>query len=176
VDPYGNVVPSYVGTVVFTSSDSHDPLPVPYTFTSADAGTHTFSIALVYAGTWAIRASDSVHPSLTGLVTNIVVSPATAFRVVVNGYPKSTTVGTPNSFTVTLYDAYGNVATGYTGTLHFSSDDSVALLPSDWTFTASDAGTRTFQATFKTAGTHSLKAADTNNKNLSGTETGIVVS
>jgi len=35
-------------------------------------------------------------------------------------------------------DAYRNVATGYTGTVHFSSSDSQANLPGNYTFTAGD--------------------------------------
>ena len=38
--------------------------------------------------------------------------------------------------TVTAYDAYGNVATGYTGTVAFTSSDPQACFPADYTFTA----------------------------------------
>jgi hypothetical protein len=41
-------------------------------------------------------------------------------------------------------DPYGNVATAYAGTVHFSSTDSHPLLPADYTFTASEAGSHTF--------------------------------
>jgi hypothetical protein len=57
------------------------------------------------------------------------------------------------SFTVTAVDAYGNVATGYTGTIHFSSDEDHADLAADYTFTAADAGTHTFVAAFNRFGT-----------------------
>ena len=50
------------------------------------------------------------------------------------------------SFTVTAQDAYGNRATGYTGTVHFTSSDAQASLPVDYTFTAADAGMHTFSA------------------------------
>ena len=36
--------------------------------------------------------------------------------------------------TVTAVDAYGNVATGYTGTVHFTSSDGQAVLPANYTF------------------------------------------
>jgi hypothetical protein len=176
-DAYGNVATGYTGTVHFTSSDSHAVLPPAYTFLPADAGQHTFSATLKKAGTWAIRVRDSGQPSSTGLETGIAVSPAVASKVVVSGYPKSTTVGASNSFTVTLYDAYGNVATGYTGTIQLSSDDpGVVIAPSEWTFASSDGGTHTFTAKFSRKGTFALKATDKNAQALNGFETGIVVS
>jgi hypothetical protein len=174
-DAFGNRVTSYTGTIHFTSDDSHASLPADYTFAAADRGSHTFTATLETAGIRAIRASDKLHPSLTGLASGLSVRPALATRVLVWGYPATTTVGTPNPVVVTLHDAYGNVATGYTGTIHFSSDDGLAVLPADWTFTAADAGTRTFTVTFGAAGTHHVTVWDTRNPRLSGEEAGIVV-
>jgi hypothetical protein len=175
-DAYGNVATGYTGTVRFTSNDTHAVLPINYTFTALDAGVHTFSATLKTAGAEAIRARDSVHPTVTGVESGIAVSAAAASRVAVTGYPTSVTLGTPESFTVTLYDAFGNVATGYTGTMAFSSDDPLAALPGPTTFTTANAGQATFQATFKTAGKHWLKATDQANSALNGEETGIVAS
>ena len=39
----------------------------------------------------------------------------------------------PGNFTVTAYDPYGNVATGYSGTVQFTSSDSQAVLPGNYT-------------------------------------------
>ena len=50
--------------------------------------------------------------------------------------------------TLTVEDAYGNVVTGYTGTVHFSTNDPGATLPPDYTFTAADAGVHTFTNAF----------------------------
>ena len=61
--------------------------------------------------------------------------------------------GTPYTETVTAEDNLGETATGYTGTVHFSSTDVQAGLPADYTFTAADAGSHTFTVTLKTAGT-----------------------
>jgi hypothetical protein len=73
-DAYGNVATGYRGTVTFTSTDSHAVLPANYTFTAANAGTHTFSVTLKTAGTQAVRARDTVTATITGLETGIVVS------------------------------------------------------------------------------------------------------
>jgi hypothetical protein len=87
----------------------------------------------------------------------------------------SVTAGTAFSFTVEVLDVYGNLATGYTGTVAFSSSDTAAVLPAHYTFTAGDGGTHTFAATLKTTGTQSLTATDTLPGGLSGTQTGITV-
>ena len=67
----------------------------------------------------------------------------------------------PTAITVAAYDAYGNYASGYRGTVHFTSSDHAAILPADYTFVAFDGGLRTFGVTFKTTGVQSLKASDT---------------
>jgi hypothetical protein len=46
----------------------------------------------------------------------------------------------PFSLTITVQDAYGNVVTGYTGTIHFTSTPSTASLPANYTFLAADRG------------------------------------
>jgi hypothetical protein len=71
--------------------------------------------------------------------------------------------GAAVTVTLTARDSFGNLATGYRGTVHFGSSDPRAILPADYTFTAADAGLHTFSATFKTAGTQSLTATDTAN-------------
>ena len=71
----------------------------------------------------------------------------------VSGLSSPRTAGVAGTITVKARDAYGNTATGYTGTVHFTSTDSNAVLPANHTFTAGDAGTHTFSVTLKTAGT-----------------------
>ena len=59
----------------------------------------------------------SPRRATSGSVTStITVSPAAASKFVISGL-STATVGTAESFTVTAEDAYGNVATGYTGTV-----------------------------------------------------------
>src|SRR5206468_42677 len=70
----------------------------------------------------------------------------------------ATTAGVAQTFTVTAYDAFGNVAVGYNGLVVFSSSDYQAGLPGFYTFTAADSGSHTFGVTVKTAdaGTHTF--------------------
>ena len=95
--------------------------------------------------------------------------------MIVSGFPLAITQGVSGTFTVTAMDPYGNVATGYTGTVHFTSSDPRAKLPADYSFTAADNGVHTFKAIFNTVGTESLTATDTVNSLITGIETGIVV-
>jgi len=165
----------YRGTVHFTSSDRQAVLPPDYTFTAADAGVHTFSATLKTVGTQTITATDTTIAGLTGMDAGITVNPAAASTATVSGFPSPVTAGAAGNFTVTLKDPYGNTASSYTGTVHFTSSDGKAALPANYTFTSIDAGAHTFSATLKTAGTQSITAADTTSSSLTGTDRGLAV-
>ena len=47
---------------------------------------------------------------------------------------------------MTAQDPYGNTASGYTGTVHFTSSDGAATLPGNYTFVVGDAGVHSSQA------------------------------
>jgi autotransporter-associated beta strand protein len=166
-DSFGNVVPNYQGTIHFTSSDSKAILPADYTFSLADQGTHTFQVRFKTAGAQSLSIADTVGGGLKGNASVTVTT--SAQLVVLSGLGQSATAGSPQSVTITVTDTFGNVITGYVGTIHFTSSDVKAALPADYTFTAADHGTHTFQATFKTAGTQSITAADTANSGLKAT-------
>jgi len=57
-------------------------------------------------------------------------------------------------------DAYGNRVSGYTGTIHFTSTDTKAKLPANYTFKAADA-VLTSSASPQDCGTQSVTATDT---------------
>jgi hypothetical protein len=170
-DAYGNTVTRYTGTVHFTTSQGAQ---ANYIFTSADMGSHTFNVTLVHAGTLTVTGMDTTGSGATGMTT-ITVTPAAASYLVVAGFPSPARQEQAYSFTVTAYDAYGNVATGYAGTIHFSSNDREADLPNDYTFRAADAGTHTFIATFHETGIFYLRATDTSNPSITGEQDNIVV-
>jgi hypothetical protein len=175
VDSFGNVVTNYGGTAHFSSSDPGATLPGDYTFTAADAGIHAFNLTFRTAGSQALTATDSASPSLTG-TQNVLVNPGPAAMLAgLGGSGGITTAGVGGSGPITALDAFGNVATGYLGTVHFSSSDPQAVLPADYTFTAADAGTHTFSAILKTAGLQSLTAQDTAIPTLISSQTGITV-
>jgi hypothetical protein len=70
VDAYGNTVPTYLGTVTFSSTDP-DPgvlLPADYVFMAADQGTHTFAggATLYTTGEQTLRVTDTSDSTVTG--------------------------------------------------------------------------------------------------------------
>ena len=179
--PSGNVATSYVGTVHFTSNDGQAVLPSNYTFVAGDFGTHTFAsgVTLKTAGaSQSITATDTVIPSITGTESPITVVPAAAATLTLSGFPSPHATGVAGSVTVSLKDAYNNAATTYAGTIHFTSTDGLATLPTDYTFGSGDLGSHTFSSgvTLNTLGTNlSITATDTVTPALVGTQSGITV-
>ena len=179
LDPYGNADTNYAGTVTFATSDP-DPgavLPPDYTFTAGDQGVHTFAGGATFrtVGVQTVLVSDGTD----GLVpdfADVNVTPAPVSQLVVDGFATSTTAGIAHSFTVTAYDSYGNVATNYTGTVHFSSTDPLAALPGDASFTPANNGVASFAAALRTAGSNqAITATDLADHSVTGTESGIQV-
>jgi photosystem II stability/assembly factor-like uncharacterized protein len=169
LDPSNNVITNFSGTVHFTSSDTKAGLPSDYTFTPGDAGVHTFlNVALKKAGSQTIRAFDVGQTGAFGSVA-LTVTPgaATHFKLAA---PGSVTAGTPFTVTVTALDAFGNTATGYLGTVNFTTTDPNHTLPPNYMFTAGDAGVHTFTngVTLNTPGTQTLHVKDTVTGSIAG--------
>jgi len=105
------------------------------------------------------------------------VNPDVASSLTVSGYPSPQGAGVAGSVTVEAKDAYGNRATGYSGTIQFSSTDGTATLPANYSFVGGDAGIRSFTngVTFATAGTQSVTATDTVTGSITATQFNITV-
>jgi hypothetical protein len=177
-DPYGNVATGYAGTATFTSSSPKAILPANYTFKAGDAGHHTFSVTLSTSGTQSVTATDNSNATITGSQTGIVVTPGNATWFQITGLPGGTLAGTTKALTLIARDAYGNVASGYTGTVAFTSSDPQAVLPAAYTFIPSDAGMHAFApgVMLKTAGEQTVTAIDTANSSLNGTRVNYLIS
>jgi hypothetical protein len=93
----------------------------------------------------------------------VAYNPATAFRVSV---PSMVVPGQPFDLTVTAIDQWGNTASTYSGTVHFSSTDQGAQLPDDYTFGTADEGAHTFDAALQTPGLQTILIQDTNTASL----------
>jgi hypothetical protein len=167
VDSNGNVVTDYAGTLKFYSTDKQAVLPAAYTFTSADAGVHTFSVTLNTAGPQTIYFIDSATTAIHGYV-RVNVSGGTATDSYEISGPTSATAGAAQTYTVSVVDANGNVVTNYAGTLKFYSTDHQAVLPADYSFTSDDAGVHTFSVTLNTVGGQSLYFIDSANTSIHG--------
>ena len=97
----------------------------------------------------------------------VTVNPGRAASVKLTGLADAI-AGTPQAGTVTAFDAFGNVATSYGGTLHFTTNDTKATPPAD---TAASGGQASFNIALKTAGNESLTATDIANSTLKDTAT-----
>ena len=124
---------------------------------AADATSPQVNTASVTGGGSApANASDStVIVSASTAATHFSVTTASA----------TATPGTPISFTVTALDASNATATGYAGTVHFTSSDTAAALPANSTLTN---GVGTFQATLNTVGNQTITATDTVTMTITG--------
>src|SRR5262249_40361674 len=149
--------------------DPQAVLPANYSFTAADAGSRAFSVTLKTAGTRTVTVSDTATATLTATSTPATVSPASASSLTLGG-PRDTVPGATPPLDVTAHDPYGNVADGYTGTVAFSSSDPAATLPSNYTFTAADAGSHSFIVRLKTAGQRSVTVTDQASSSLSSSQ------
>jgi hypothetical protein len=118
-----------------------------------------------------VTATATSDPTLTGTVP-VQVAAGAASVFVLGGVTGPITAGVPITVTVAADDQFGNVATGYSGTVHFTSTDGAATLPAD---AALPGGTGSFPVTFHTAGSQTLTATDTANGGLTGSLSGVTV-
>lgn len=180
LDDYERVVPSYTGTIQFSSTDGTATLPGNYTFTSGtglDNGTHTFNglngvILTSAAQLQSVFITDNSVTPLTASTSDITVVPGPAVKLLMTGQPATISVGQAFSVNVTLYDQYDNIATGYPGTVHFTTSDSTGLPPPNSPLTN---GAGSFNYDLFTVGNWTLTATDTVNNGLTSTTAPVAV-
>jgi hypothetical protein len=180
LDASGHKVTNYTGTISFSSTDStmttaDGDLPASYTFTAADKGSHTFQVTFPTPTSTASTTLTVSDGTLTGSATPTVnaVGVVTHFGIITLG---DSLAGVASPVEVVALDANNQVVTNYTGTVHFTSSDSGATLPGDYTFTAGDDGMHLFSVTFATAGKQSLTATDTATSTVTGKANEFVLS
>jgi hypothetical protein len=168
-DAYGNPVPGVSVTIAAPTTGASGSVNGGGTVTTNAQG---MAAATVTAGTKA--GSFAVTASVGGVGTpasfSLTNTPDVASRLLITA-PLTATPGSSFSFTVTAVDQYGNIATGYRGTVAFASTDPRASLPANYTFLPSDNGVRSFQATFNTVGSQTLRVSDTVMSSLTSTVT-----
>jgi hypothetical protein len=160
-DPYGLTDFGYTGTVNLSISDPQVGLIGTYAYTLGDAGSYTFSGISTTAGPQTLSADDG---TLNGTADLSVVPGAAAFLVFVP--PDHVQVGVPFYLGVAAYDTFGNLATGYTGTVQVTRSDGGD--PLVYTFTTADAGQQYFSVTVSQPGVVSIFVSDRDNPNLQG--------
>jgi len=164
-DAFGNVATSYGGQAKLTSTDPSDVLPAAGAFT---AGVRTVNVEFTKVGGHlaTVSALGGAIPPID--TSSVAIAAAAPVEIRVTAAHATTIAGTPEAFTATLVDFFGNLATNYTGTVHFASTDASAVVPADFTFTAADAGTHGFTTTLKTAGAQTLALGDTASARITG--------
>ncbi len=124
-DAMGNTDTSDSRPVQFFTSDVRATLPGNVSLAN---GVGTFPVTLRTAGGQQITVTDQAN-SLTGsTLVNVVPGPATTLTLTT---PPQTNDGLPFTFTVSALDQFGNAATSYTGTVHITSSDALAMLPAN---------------------------------------------
>ncbi|EDY16538.1 hypothetical protein CfE428DRAFT_5961 [Chthoniobacter flavus Ellin428] len=168
LDQFNNVATGYTGTMHFTSTDGQAVLPANSTLAN---GQGVFSSTLKTAGAQTITGTDTTTSSITGTSGNITVGGAAATHFTVT-LPATSLAATPFSVTITALDPFNNLATGYRGTVHFTTSDTGAgtTLPANYSFVAGDNGLHTFTngVTLVTAGTQTVTATDTVSSGVTG--------
>lgn len=79
------------------------------------------------------------------------------------------TVGQTTQVSATAVDSTNITTPTYRGTIHFTSSDTHATLPADYTFVTTDAGTHAFSVILNTLGPQTLTATDTSSSSTNGT-------
>src|SRR5262249_10519334 len=167
LDQFNNTATGYTGTVSLSTTDPLGTVtPTTCTFLAGDHGTKTFTNRATppKVGTWQITANDSVN-SFSGS-RSVVVNPAAAASLAVDQFPASTTAGVAHDVRVTAFDPFGNIATGYTGTVSLSTTDPLGTLTTTtYTFLPGDSGAKTFTnaATLRKARLWDITATDPGN-------------
>lgn len=108
-DAYNNTATSFASPITFSSSDSKATLPGGYTFTVGDAGSHTFSGAVMFktTGNQSVTATSS-NPNVSASQSDITVNPGSVSSFTFTNLPKnSVKIGEQWTATVTARDAYG---------------------------------------------------------------------
>ncbi len=166
VDQNGNPLLSYNGpaniTLATTPVDPLGKLPTSGALNSKGFG--IFFGTLDTAGAYTAAASTGAFSGTSGKIT-VTSSTASRFALLAAA---SVITGSPLGFTVQALDSYGNIATGYGGTVRFTSSDPRATLPGDSSLTN---GVGNFNVALNTPGSQTISATDTTSTNpfLTGT-------
>lgn len=185
-DQYGNiVVPDYDIDIALSSTSAggffaHSLTENPTTEWSysdvtmpAGSGSVTFYYKDSYMGTPTITATGFYNLSVSQQQT---INSRYMFSV--TGVSNPIQAGVPSSVTVRVVDWQGEPLTDYIGTIHFTSTDTAALLPTNYTMKTSDMGVKTFVngVTMNTSGSgFCVTATDTHTTSITGQQCGITV-
>ncbi|MCD6168046.1 MAG: hypothetical protein J7J33_01915, partial [Caldisericia bacterium] len=189
-DHLDNVIPNFSATVNLSATVPTNYVIEPTSVTFQN-GMWQGYVTLYKSGTNVQLKADFASKYGLSNTFNVIPGPLHHFKVTSNTLDAATGEYRPvgpqtagcvfdpgahpeNALRITAVDQWENTVTTYTGTIHFTSTDSLAVLPGDYTFTGSgpgnDNGTHTFGAvTMNTPGIHTITVYDTSNPSVSGT-------
>ena len=163
VDSFGNTVTNYATGITVTSTDTAMTSTVAATLSG---GVETFNVTLKTVGNWNVGATSA---ALTDTTQAVAVSHGAAANLVVTG-SATTTAGTPQVYTVTVVDGYGNTITDYAAGISVTSTDTAMT---STVASVLSGGVETFNVTLRTAGSESVGATS---DALTDTPQGVTVS
>ncbi|HVW01712.1 MAG TPA: hypothetical protein VHB77_15280, partial [Planctomycetaceae bacterium] len=165
-------------TVQFFANDAADPsgygegqtLVGTITVSIGATGTGKFSTTLggVSNGQFlTATATDANGNTSEFSKAQLVGTQGPTFQVVAD----PATAGSPDDFTVTVLNPDNTVDTSFNGTVEFMISDTGAgsSVPVNYAFQPADNGTKSFQATFVTAGTQTLTVENVNSASMQTT-------
>jgi hypothetical protein len=144
-DNYGNWITTNTDTIAINSSDAagtanSSPLPAQIVLAS---GTGTFNFIFENSGTQSITCSDTTNGAISDGIDSLPVNagPVSSFEIA--GITSPQTAGTSCSPVIKARDAYGNIATNFTGSVWVTSPDTDWTLPSETTISVTVTSTNT---------------------------------
>lgn len=193
LDDYGNEIDGHVLKVI---PDSEDVSVYSPEFASDENGHMNFYITSETKGIYEFTVFDSsINKTLTS-TAKIAFSGSNTYSdrgghdednesvylsaesgevsgFLIEGLEESVVVGDSQSITVKAIDSDGFTVPDYTGTIRFSSSDSSATLPNDYTFLAEDQGEHAFSLAVKfvTPGENTISVTDIEEFSLTGETT-----
>ena len=180
-DSFGNPVTSSAAPISVGIDTNPSSGTLSGTFTvNAVNGVATFGdLSIDRAGSGYTLATFST--GLSGATSggfNVSVGATNKLAFTVQPTDATAGVGLNPAVQVVAQDAGGNTVTSYVGTVQFTSTDTQASLPANYTFVAGDNGTHTFTSgiTLNTAGSQSVTAIDTVTSSITDTTDPITVS
>jgi len=109
--------------------------------------------------TWTWTTTDVKSGTYTGsIIANVGKAPVSYF--VISGVPTSSVAGNSFKINVKAYGDDSQIKKDYVGTITFTSTDSYAVLPLDYTFQVTDYGSKDFTITYKTTGDQTFTVKD----------------
>jgi hypothetical protein len=161
----------------FFARDINEDISTRWNYNTVVIPTGQSSVNFYYMdnlkGTPTISASNSSVPQNATQQETIT----SKFRFIVTGVTNPIKQGVPSSITVQAVD-YNNIPLSeYTGTIHFSSTDTSAILPANFAITPSMLGGYTFVngVSLLTQGSWCVTATDAGDPNITGSQCSISV-